>query len=351
MLSSSTMRWPMEEVRACALAGLLACEFDSSGSGLADADGSDDAGSTQGPSGASGTTASTSSSAGGTGEVETGASDATTDVDPPPGDTSSGDTGAVDGCPSPLPADWVFCEDFEGVDPAAAFSSFDDDAGALSVASLDEGGHALRIEHGPDTYSGAAWLRFGQGPAHAVAPAIEERFVEVWLSLRMRTDDHWPGGAPNHIVQIAAMDEQWHGLAAVELYGLDDQDVMDLRPKRCTDDDGSVLCADFNRGWSAMAPFASVRGNAPLFAAAQGGAWHCVELHAMLSQQGEGVAESFVDGAPDAAAADLDFLQGAPTLGWNLIHLDTWWGNAPADPSASYVDDLVVSRARTGCLP
>ena len=85
--------------------------------------------------------------------------------------------------------------------------------------------------------------------------------------------------------------------------------------------------------------------------AAQAGQWHCVELHATLSERGSGIAESFVDGAPDAAVMDLDFLQGAPTLGWNLIHLDTWWGNAPSEPYATYVDDLVVSRERTGCLP
>lgn len=344
------MRWPTDGYRGCAVLLLCACAFDSSGEAIAEGSSGGEA-SGQHDTGAGASTAS--------GGATTASGDTTTgngtgdsgDVDPPTGDGTAGDTGAQDGCPSPLPDAMIFCEDFEGADPAANFSSFDDDGGAMSIDPLDEGGHALRIDHGPDTFSGATWLRFGQGPEHAVAPASDQRFAEVWLSLRMRTASDWPGGAPNHLVQIAAMDEGWHGLAAVELYGLDTEQVMDLRPKRCTDDDGTVLCADFNRGWSAMAPFASARGDAPLFEAAQAGQWHCVELHATLSERGSGIAESFVDGAPDAAVMDLDFLQGAPTLGWNLIHLDTWWGNAPSEPYATYVDDLVVSRERTGCLP
>ncbi|MBX7082968.1 MAG: hypothetical protein K1X88_27430 [Nannocystaceae bacterium] len=344
MVELAARRWFAALVCACA------CSFDSGGGAGGSDVGGD--GSDEGPgTDATGTTANTgaTTTAAGSGEGSSGSasSDATTASDDDSDGSTGGGTPPGARCPDPLPPGWIACFDFEGAAPTAGFSSFADDDGSLAVVPLDDG-HALRVRHGPDTWSGELWLRFGDGPPHDVIAQGDHRFDEVWVSMRVRTDAGWPGAAPNHLVEVAAMDSQWQALAAVELYGLDADPRLDLRAKSCVVG-GMVQCGAFPNGWSLLNPFASATGNATIFDGSQADSWHCVELHARLAATATGAAELFVDDAPDATATSLDFLQGVDSSGWNLLHLDTWWGNAPARPVDSFIDGLVLSTERAGC--
>ncbi len=333
-----------------ALACVWACSFDSGG-GAGGSDVGDDGEGEAAGSGSASTSASASGSASATTSAEASGSDGsggpTTANDDDGASSSTGASVSGGGCPEPLPAGWIACFDFEGDAPTAGFSSFADDGGSLAVVALDDG-HALRVRHGPDTWSGELWLRFGDGPAHDVVAEPAHQFDEVWVTLRVRTDTDWPGAAPNHLVELAAMDMQWNAFAGIELFGLDADPRIDLRAKSCIVG-GQVLCGAFPNEWSMLNPFASATGSATIFDAASSQSWHCLELHAVLAATDTGSAEMFVDDVQDASLSSLDFLQGLDSPGWNLLHLDTWWGNAPSRPVDSFVDDLVLSTQRAGC--
>lgn len=333
----------------------LACAFDSGGgSGGADTGDDDDDESDAGPDGATADDASESPDD--DGPATSSATDASaTDGDDgsttTPDDTTGDDTDGppIVGCPSPLPPEWIFCNDFDGDSPEGAFSEWQPDPARMSIVPDEglDGSRALEIDHEPgNVWSGRAGVYFGDSPRNVDTIYAEgEPMPEVWVRIFLRTEASWPSEGPGDLfsIDIEAQEEgEPVAVARTPIYTPTMQQVLSVHAQRCF--------TESEPGCGMPMSLGALAGSTNVYDASRADTWQCIELHVGVDDGGaNGIVELLVDDAQDAMRDDYGFLQGFQENTWNAVLITGSWDGGPAVPLRRWIDDVVISRAPIGC--
>jgi len=323
---------------------VAACGFDSSGGGMGSDDGEDatSAASTS----ADVSTAGSTESAGPTNDAEgSSGSDPTTSAT-----TTDDTTGGVAevGCPEALPADWVFCSDFEAENAADAFARWEPVPERMAIVDAvgREGSRALQFTYAPgDNWAGRAIVEFGDFPDDAVMHAPGQRFSELWVRMHMRTQADWPGlGAGDLFAVQVSTDvfEQPTSAVIVSLYTNESAATIGVHPSRCFTGPDPGCGSEDSLG--------AIFGTTPVWGTRRADLWQCVVVHLRLDDGGpNGVIELFVDDNPEASRQDYGFAQGWAGEGWNTLQISGSWPNGNPPPVQRWLDDVVISTAPVAC--
>lgn len=285
--------------------------------------------------------------------------------------TGSAPTGAQDstgeppfaGCPDPLPADWVLCEDFEDIkDPAETFALFSGADDRMRLAP--EGG---RLEPGAllvtyldgQEWNGQATFRFGEGPGAPNGAQVyrpDERFDEVWVQMHVRTQAMWPDGGYGHLFDIGAVsNESWASAYFARVsseVGVDGSRLI-AAAYNCVDGP-DILCNGAPNDTMLYEELAASPGMSDLFVDDLSAQWHCIQVHVALGTPGQsnGVYELSLDGQLEFSATNLDYQEQWGDNGFNELAILGLW-SAPSSPEPDLVraiDEVIVSTAPVGCV-
>lgn len=296
------------------------------------------------------------------GEGDTGGSDGQGAPPPPKGDDGGGGTTGSSAeeapCPEPLPADWLFCEDFETlVDPSESFFEYADAEGAFALVdhmgASGERSMEVTYREGQDN-AGLLLVSFGESPIdQGVRPAYvpEARFDEIWWRFRIRMEPGWPGFGPGRLTRATAFAaEDWSEAFVAHVHSTPDADTLEAVPHTCVTAESNIACSGYDDA-AGFESLGGLHGQTPLFSAEAAGTWHCVEVHMRVNTLGQpdGVLEFWVDDVHEAGREDLDWRGTWDAYGINAVAIENFWdGGAPTE-LRRWIDDLVISTAPIGC--
>ncbi len=270
------------------------------------------------------------------------------------GSAGSGGT-AQQGCPSPLPSDWIFCEDFENIsDTKKVFFEHNDDNGDLKVVSGEgvSGTHALEASYQKGEV-GAGWvsIAFGRNPIVGSGKPhyrATEDFTEVWWRLRVKHQQGWPDVGPAKLMRATSFAKSNWGQAMIaHLWSSGVQLLGD--PATCVNG-GSVACNKYN-DFGNLKWLGQMKGTTPLFSKALSGKWQCVEGHVKLNTPGQkdGQFEFWINGNLEKSRKDLDWRGTYTQYGVNLISVENYWNSGAVQDLKRWFDDIAIAESRIGC--
>ena len=297
-------------------------------------------------------TASSESSSSTTGESTAGStvgSTGTTDTS-----TGSGGDDDVATCPSPLPAEWIFCDDFESsLDFGDRYWESSNDASFHVIDTEAASGSRsveVRWEQG-QIDAGGLKVAFGRNPAFygsGMHYRPNEDFDEIYWRMRVKHQPGWPDIGPDKLSRATMMvAKDWSQGMIAHLWS---QGVVLIGDPASCITGGTVNCVGYNDfgqldwlGW--------LVGVTEIFSSADSGQWRCVEGHVVLNTPGvsDGVFEFWIDGQAEAAATDLDWRGTYTDYGINAVFFENYWNAGATEELRRYFDDLAIATVPIGC--
>jgi hypothetical protein len=280
-------------------------------------------------------------------------------VEPPPPPPPPGGGGrALAECAAPKP-EWVWCDDFEQ-DRFAQYFEYDSAGGAFAPRdSVGWGGsRGMRVSWAPGRVSaGALHLAFGRTPAPSIRPVDQgiRDYRELYWRLYVKNQPAWVGGGGYKLsrAQILASPSWAQAMLAPVWSGSSPQQQQTLMidPASGTDASGTLLTTQYNDQAHLHFLGAAV-ARSQVFATAAIGSWYCVEAHVRLNTPGQsdGVFELWIDDQIEATRAGLNWVGGYSQYGLNAVFVENYWNNGAPKAQERYIDRLIVSTARIGCL-
>jgi hypothetical protein len=272
-------------------------------------------------------------------------------------ENTSSEGGDVATCPDQLPADWIFCEDFESIaDPADRFFEYNDAGGRFALVDDEgaSGSHSMRVDYDPSTESGG-WISvaFGRNPiVYGGSPhyAVDDDFDEIWWSLRLKMEPGWPDTGPHKVTRATAFAAGNWGQAMIAHLWSAGSDVTLLGDPASCVTGSTVDCTTYN-DFDNLQWLGQMNGTTPLFSEALSGVWHCIEGHVALNTPGQadGVFEFWIDSNLENARSDLDWRGGWADYGINLVSFENYWNDTPPQALQRWMDDIVISTVPIGC--
>ncbi|MFO0754188.1 MAG: hypothetical protein U0411_12805 [Thermodesulfovibrionales bacterium] len=257
-----------------------------------------------------------------------------------------------------LHPEWIFCDDFEGsvsLTGQGRYFEYDDAGGAFTLAGgvgLDGSKGMRAVWQQGVTDAGSLKLGFGRNPSGGMNTGIRstENFREVYYRMYLRMQDGWQGnpGKLSRATVITAGD--WSQAMIAHLWN-DDADHLLIDPVRCVDSGGTVRCVGYN-DFPNMVWLGSRSGVTPLFDAAHDNRWYCIEAHVRLNDSGQsnGVQEFWIDGSLEARRDALNFVGAYTAYGINALFFENYWNAGSPQKQERYIDNIVVSTMRIGCM-
>jgi hypothetical protein len=128
--------------------------------------------------------------------------------------------------------------------------------------------------------------------------------------------------------------------------------LLYIDPASGTDAAGNLVSTSYN-DFPHLRWLGHQGGVTPLFDAQHVGQWYCVEAHARLNDQGQtnGVFEYWIDGKLETQETGLNWLGSFSEYGINAVFFENYWNTGSPVTQERYLDDVVVSTRRIGCLP
>ena len=348
---------------ATSLLLVVAC---SGGSDPSGSDGTDGASSTATASGSAGTsstgtsgtgTGTSSSSGGASSGGSTGTSSSGGSTTATGGGSSGGSGGAAAGCPDPLPAGWVFCEDFENLaDPADRFFEYNDGGGRFVLAEDEaaSGSKSMRATYEPGV-DGTGWISvaFGENPIiYGNKPHYDPtaNYDEIWWRLKLRMEPGWPDVGPAKVSRATVFAKANWGQAMIAHLWSAGSDVTLLGDPATCVTNGDVDCNTYN-DFANLKWLGQMNGTTELFSSALSGQWHCIEGHVRLNTPGQtdGVFEFWIDGNLENARSDLDWRGTYTQYGLNLVSFENYWNGGPPQTLQRWMDDVAIATVPIGC--
>ncbi len=262
---------------------------------------------------------------------------------------SGGGPSTANGCPVPLPADWLFCDDFEAPDVASRYFEYGDDEGDFvrSTEQAASGSYAMQVvfQQGEVT-AGGMKLRIGNNPiGNDVAPGQD--FDEIYWRMRVRHETGWTG-SPAKLSRAMVMSESdWSQAMIAHLWSQGDVLIGD--PAGCVQN-GAVACQGYNDfdnlNWLGQMP-----GSVPIFATGDAGTWRCIEGHVSLNTTGQsdGVFEFWIDEQLEASRTDLNWRGSWSGYGVNAVFFENYWNSGSPKDQKRWFDDIVIATVPIGC--
>jgi hypothetical protein len=274
-------------------------------------------------------------------------------------DTTTHATPAAE-CSAPKAA-WIWCDDFEQ-DRLSRYFEYVDAGGRFTrtpgVGYNGSTGMQARWLTGLQD-AGALHLAIGKTPQAAFRPVDGGTAVyqEIFWRLYLKNQEGWVGAGGDKLTRAfsfasgtsyaqAAFGHVWSGNSTDPTTN----NYLMVDPASGTDVNGNLTTTTYN-DFSNMRWLTSAVGRTPIFDVAHVGKWHCVEVHMRLNSSGQsdGVLELWVDGAMEAQRTGLNYVGSAP-YGINAVYFENYWNAGAPTNEERYLDNIVVSTARVGCL-
>src|SRR5205823_4224703 len=207
------------------------------------------------------------------------------------------------------------------------------------------------------TSVGSLHLAMGKVPDKYFRPvdAGTAMYRDLYWRLYVRYQPGWLGGAGYKLSRaMSFVGASWAQAMIAHVWGGDapDTNYLQLDPVRGTDAVGNVVTGGYN-DFGTLTWLGRKVGVTPLFDASHVGKWYCVEAHAALNQPGrtDGVFEFWVNGNLEARETGLNFLGAFTNYGMNAVFVENYWNAGSPATQERYIDNLVISTQRIGCLP
>lgn len=311
--------------------------------------GTSSGGTSSGGSGGSGTGGATT---GGTGGGTGGSAGSATG-----GSGGSGNGTGNGACPSPLPGDWIFCEDFESIgDTTAVFFEHEDNDGDFVVEQGEaaSGTHAMHVGwQSGEVGAGYVNVGFGENPMIGSGKPHyrpTEKFDEIYWRVRVKHQSGWPDVGPAKLTRATMMTAgNWSQGMIAHLWSAGSDVVLLGDPASCVTG-SSVNCTTYNDfanlDWLGQMP-----GTTPIFSSAESGKWMCVEGHVKLNTPGasDGVFEFWIDGVEQSSRSDLDWRGSYTEYGLNFVSWENYWNDGASAALERWFDDLAIATVPIGC--
>ncbi len=253
---------------------------------------------------------------------------------------------------------WIWCDDFER-DRLARYFEYDNARGAfarLSGVGVDSStGMRVRYDSGQVSV-GSLHLAFGATPSSYIRPvdAGTARYTDLYWRLYLRLQPGWTGGGGDKLSRALVLaSPQWAEAVVAPVWSgkKKDRNYLLVDPASGTDARGDLMTTKYND-----TPRIRFLGLAPsrtaIFADASAGRWHCIEAHVRLNTPGvaDGVFELWIDDAAEARRDRLNWRGEYTAYGLNALFVENYWNRGSPARQERYIDNLVVSTSRIGCL-
>lgn len=257
------------------------------------------------------------------------------------------------------PPEWLWCDDFEKdrlgsyFEYIAAQGAF---ARAAAVGLEGSSGMKARWEAG-QVGAGSLHLAVGRSPdtyRRSVA-AIDRDLQTLYWRLYLRNEPGWVGGGGGKLSRafIFHSPDNWGQAMIAHVWsgGGDRSENLLLDPASGTDEAGNVLTSTYN-------DFANLRwlgvgvSETRVFAAAEVGAWQCIEAQVSLNAAGaaDGVFRLWINDRLEAEQTQLNWVGSYSDFGLNAVYVENYWNEGSPRTQERYFDNFVVSTERIGCL-
>ncbi|WP_144392669.1 polysaccharide lyase [Pleionea sediminis] len=261
-------------------------------------------------------------------------------------------------CPqgsSPNPA-VLFCDSFETqgnselqID-ASRYYDFDNDEGDF-IRSTEESAHgnySARVLWQPGEQSaGAMHVNFGRSPLNSTIQS-DQNFSEIYWRFYVKLPNDFEG-YPDKLSRITIMaNSNWAQAMIGHVWANSSRrDHLQIDPVSGIKND-QLVTTKYN-------DFANFTWLGALDADTtfQKGDWVCVESRVKLNDSGltNGEFELFINGDSSASKTNINWVGNWDSYGLNAIMLSNYWnGDGSPREQTRYIDALVISTQRIGCL-
>ncbi len=250
----------------------------------------------------------------------------------------------------------LFCDSFETqgananqIDQSHYFD-FDDDNGDMTRVTSEfvEGSHALRVHWQPgEQEAGYFQLNFGRNPLSSqITPNQDYR--EIYWRLYTKLPANFQG-YPDKLTRITSIATTGWAQAMIGHVWANENDKQYLMLEPVSGIQNNTLKTT---RWNDFANFrwlGAVSSNTSF----PKGQWVCVEAHVKLNDAGQtnGEFNLYIDDQLNVSKNNIDWVGSWNNYALNSILFSNYWNGAgsPVD-QYRYLDAIVVSTARIGCL-
>jgi hypothetical protein len=252
----------------------------------------------------------------------------------------------------------IFCDDFEDgaalVRPGRYFEHDSNSGEFVIVNGVGlNGSHGMRALWQPgEVDAGSLKLAFGRNPGGGMNTGIRvaEDFREIYYRLYLKMQTGWSGdpGKLSRATSIVA--SNWSQAMIAHLWG-DGSNHLLIDPASCVGTTNVLRCSGYN-DFGNLAWLGSQSGSTPIFDTAHSNEWFCIEHHVKLNDPGQsnGVEEFWINDRLEARRANLNFVGSYVGYAINTIFFENYWNNGSPSRQERYIDNIVVSKDRIGCV-
>jgi len=259
-------------------------------------------------------------------------------------------------CATPQPS-WIWCDDFEQDRLGSYFEYNDATGGFARVPNVGVGNsNGMRVRFAQGQVD-AGWLHLALGKVPAGFRPVDAGtaiYRDVYWRLYVRNQAGWVGGGGYKLSRaVSFASSNWAEAMIAHVWGDPPATgALYLDPASGTDAVGNLLSTKYN-DWANLHWLGAQGGQTPLFDASHVGQWYCVEAHVRLNDAGlaNGVFEYWINGSLEARESALNWLGAFGTYGINAVFIENYWNSGSPAAQERYLDNIVVSTQRIGCLP
>lgn len=261
-------------------------------------------------------------------------------------------------CPegnSPSP-NVIWCDSFEDSDlgpngtVAENYFEFDVDNGdhARGRRESPHGEYSLRVRWQAGEVDAGHFIRnFGRNPIGSQSHQQTD-FTEIYWRFYMKLQNGFVGH-PDKVTRATIFaGSNWQQAMIAHLWADEGaREYLMLDPTSGINNQGQLVTTEWN-DFDNLIWLGGTRGVTPL----QPNQWYCVEAHVKLNSpnQQNGIFEYWINDNLEARRANLDWVKTWADYGINSILFSSYWNGSSPRQQERYLDAIVISKARVGCL-
>lgn len=254
--------------------------------------------------------------------------------------------------------DWIFCDDFESDDALVGDKRYyehdnnDGDFIPVANAGIDNSKGMQTIWQSGEIDAGHLSLGFGRNPSSYMNRNIhsDKDFREIYYRMYVKHGPGWEGNPYKLSRTSVVSSSDWSQAMIAHLWISNSlNDTLAVDPTSCVTN-GVVQCSGWN-DTSHLQWLGQVEGSYPIFSTENSGQWNCIEVHVKLNDPGQsnGIHEYWIDGALQARASNLNFIDTYTEYGLNHLSFENYWNGGSPLTQQRYFDNIVVSTSPIGC--
>lgn len=248
----------------------------------------------------------------------------------------------------------IWCDGFEDADlgpggtVAENYFDYNDNGGSMARTNAEhaEGSYAMRVRWAAGQVSAGSMIRtFGRAGVRSQGRSTED-FRDVYWRIYVKLQAGFEG-QPDKLTRATSFaDSSWSQSMIAHIWAPNGS-VLQIDPASGIDSSGNLATS----GWNDLSNinWLGIRRGPSGFTP---GVWQCMEAHVKLNTPGssDGVFEYWLDGVPQASRTDLNWVGTWTDYGINAVMFSNYWGATSPKQQERYLDAMVISTSRIGCL-